>query len=64
MGKELKTFLYAPWGSWAGAIADVVTNVADASPTGSSWDTMPTSQMEGLVKSYEGGGPTAEERYL
>tara|TARA_R110000765_G_scaffold391640_1_gene484602 strand:- start:31 stop:1269 length:1239 start_codon:yes stop_codon:yes gene_type:complete len=55
-----KLFLYAL--GPAGAIADVVTNVADASPTGSSWDTMPTPQIEGLVKSYEGGGPTAEER--
>jgi len=55
-----KLFLYAL--GPAGAIADVVTNVADASPTGSSWDTMPTSQIKGLVKSYEGGDPTAEER--
>jgi len=55
-----KLFLYAL--GPAGAIADVVTNVADASPTGSSWDTMPTPQIKGLVKSYEGGDPTAEER--
>ena len=55
-----KIFLYAL--GPLGAIADVVTNVADASPTGYSWDTMPTPQIEGLVKSYEGGDPTAEQR--
>tara|TARA_R110002020_G_scaffold140549_1_gene312163 strand:+ start:87 stop:1331 length:1245 start_codon:yes stop_codon:yes gene_type:complete len=57
-----KSILLGAIGGGAGLVLDAALNAADASPTGFSWDNMPTSQIEGLVKSYEGGGPTAEER--
>jgi len=57
-----KSILLGAIGGGAGLVLDAALNAADASPTGFSWDSMPTPQIEGLVKSYEGGGPTAEER--
>jgi len=57
-----KSILLGAIGGGAGLVLDAALNAADASPTGFSWDNMPTSQIEGLVKSYERGDLTGEER--
>jgi len=57
-----KSILLGAIGGGAGLVLDAALNAADASPTGFSWDNMPTPQIEGLVKSYEGGDLTGKQR--